>query len=61
MTLMRYALYTPNFGYIGSAATLAEFATEAEDCGWDGFFIWDHLQWPGMEPAVLKKGDATLL
>ena len=49
---MRCALYTPNFGYLGEAATLAEFAAEAEASGWDGFFIWDHLQWPGMEPAV---------
>jgi alkanesulfonate monooxygenase SsuD/methylene tetrahydromethanopterin reductase-like flavin-dependent oxidoreductase (luciferase family) len=49
---MRYALYTPNFGYFGEAATLAEFAAEAEAFGWDGFFIWDHLQWPQMEPAV---------
>ena len=49
---MKYALYTPNFGYFGEAATLAEFAAEAEASGWDGFFIWDHLQWPQMEPAV---------
>lgn len=49
---MRYALYTPNFGYFGEATTLAEFAAEAEASGWDGFFIWDHLQWPQMEPAV---------
>src|ERR1700752_245816 len=49
---MKYALYTPNFGYLGDAATLAELAAEAEQSGWDGFFIWDHLQFPGMEPTV---------
>jgi alkanesulfonate monooxygenase SsuD/methylene tetrahydromethanopterin reductase-like flavin-dependent oxidoreductase (luciferase family) len=49
---MRYALYTPNFGYFGEAAALAELAVEAEASGWDGFFIWDHLQFPGTEPTV---------
>jgi alkanesulfonate monooxygenase SsuD/methylene tetrahydromethanopterin reductase-like flavin-dependent oxidoreductase (luciferase family) len=36
----------------GDARLLAEFAAEAEEAGWDGFFLWDHLQWPGSEPAV---------
>ena len=49
---MKYGLYTPNFGDCGEAATLVELAVECEASGWDGFFIWDHLQWPGMEPAV---------
>lgn len=49
---MKYALYTPNFGYFGDARVLADFAAEAEASGWDGFFLWDHLQFPDMEPAV---------
>lgn len=49
---MKYGFYAPNFGAFGSAAVLADFALEAEQAGWDGFFIWDHLQFPGIEPCV---------
>jgi alkanesulfonate monooxygenase SsuD/methylene tetrahydromethanopterin reductase-like flavin-dependent oxidoreductase (luciferase family) len=49
---MRHGLYLPNFGLYGDAAVLVELATLAEGSGWDGFFIWDHLQMPGAEPAV---------
>lgn len=49
---MKYAFYVPNFGYCGDAATLAELAALTEASGWDGFFIWDHVQFPGIEPAV---------
>ncbi len=49
---MKYGFYTPNFGYCGDPKTLAELAIECEQAGWDGFFIWDHLQFPGMEPAA---------
>lgn len=40
---MRYAINIPNFGAIGDARTLAELAHEAEESGWDGFFLWDHI------------------
>lgn len=49
---MRYGFSTPNFGYCGDARVLAELAEEAELAGWDGFFLWDHLQWPDLEPAA---------
>lgn len=40
---MKYGLYIPNYGAEHSALALAELALEAEECGWDGFFIWDHI------------------
>jgi alkanesulfonate monooxygenase SsuD/methylene tetrahydromethanopterin reductase-like flavin-dependent oxidoreductase (luciferase family) len=40
---LRYGLYLPNFGAFGSARFLAELARNAEDAGWDGLFIWDHV------------------
>jgi len=49
---MKFAYQTPNFGFLGDAALLADLASEAEAAGWDGFFLWDHLQWPAMEPNV---------
>lgn len=47
---MKYGFYTPNFDFCGDARLLAELAQEAEEAGWDGFFIWDHLQF--VEPTV---------
>jgi alkanesulfonate monooxygenase SsuD/methylene tetrahydromethanopterin reductase-like flavin-dependent oxidoreductase (luciferase family) len=40
---MQYALYLPNFGAEHSARGLANLAREAEEAGWDGFFLWDHI------------------
>jgi alkanesulfonate monooxygenase SsuD/methylene tetrahydromethanopterin reductase-like flavin-dependent oxidoreductase (luciferase family) len=40
---VRYGLYLPNFGAFGDVATLVDCACEAESAGWDGFFIWDHI------------------
>lgn len=40
---MRYALYLPNFGAEHSARSLAELARDAEQAGWDGIFLWDHI------------------
>ena len=45
---MKYGIYLPNFGSFGDVRALAELAANAEEAGWDGFFIWDHIQryWP---------------
>lgn len=45
---MKYALNVPHMGSGADPRLLADFAREAEDAGWDGFFIWDHiaLPWP---------------
>jgi alkanesulfonate monooxygenase SsuD/methylene tetrahydromethanopterin reductase-like flavin-dependent oxidoreductase (luciferase family) len=40
---MHYGIYTPNYGAELSARALAELAHEAEESGWDGFFIWDQI------------------
>jgi alkanesulfonate monooxygenase SsuD/methylene tetrahydromethanopterin reductase-like flavin-dependent oxidoreductase (luciferase family) len=42
---MKYALNLPNYGAFGDARVLARLAREAEDVGWDGFFLWDHIAW----------------
>ena len=49
---MRYGITLPNFGYCGDPRVYAELGRDAEAEGWDGFFIWDHLQWPDGEPAA---------
>lgn len=40
---MKYGLYLPNFGAFADARLLAELARDAEQAGWDGFFLWDHI------------------
>ena len=49
---MRYGLYLPNFGAFGDVATLVDCAREAEAAGWDGFFIWDHINRPWLTDLV---------
>ena len=44
---MRYGLSLPNFGDFFSPQRLAQLAQQAEEAGWDGFFLWDHVvAWP---------------
>ena len=40
---MKFCLYLPPFGPFSDARVLARLAREAEQVGWDGFFIWDHI------------------
>lgn len=51
---MKYAINIPNFGAFGDARLLGQLAHEAEQAGWDGFFLWDHIAWhPGaVDPWV---------
>jgi alkanesulfonate monooxygenase SsuD/methylene tetrahydromethanopterin reductase-like flavin-dependent oxidoreductase (luciferase family) len=41
---VRFAIDLPNFGEYSDPHILAQLACEAEDAGWDGCFIWDHIQ-----------------
>lgn len=47
---MHFAINTPNVGLFSDVRLLAQLAYEAEEAGWDGFFIWDHIgsgpDWP---------------
>jgi alkanesulfonate monooxygenase SsuD/methylene tetrahydromethanopterin reductase-like flavin-dependent oxidoreductase (luciferase family) len=40
---MKYAFDVANFGPYADPRVLADLAHRAEDSGWDGFFIWDHI------------------
>jgi probable F420-dependent oxidoreductase len=40
---IKYALYMPNYGTFGDIHKLSSLAVDAERCGWDGFFLWDHI------------------
>jgi alkanesulfonate monooxygenase SsuD/methylene tetrahydromethanopterin reductase-like flavin-dependent oxidoreductase (luciferase family) len=38
-----YAVSTPNFGVGLDARRVGDLAACAEEAGWDGFFLWDHV------------------
>jgi len=48
---MRYGVYVPNFGPYGNARVLADLAYEAEEAGWDGFFLWDQVSKTTLAPT----------
>ncbi|HEV2581697.1 MAG TPA: LLM class flavin-dependent oxidoreductase [Ktedonobacteraceae bacterium] len=49
---MQYGVYVPNFGPYGDARVLADLAFEAEEAGWDGFFLWDQVSKTTLTPGV---------
>jgi alkanesulfonate monooxygenase SsuD/methylene tetrahydromethanopterin reductase-like flavin-dependent oxidoreductase (luciferase family) len=49
---MQYGAYVPNFGPYGDARVLADLAHEAEEAGWDGFFLWDQVSKTTLTPTV---------
>ena len=40
---MQFGIYSPGFGLFSNPRALAELAHEAEDAGWNGYFLWDHV------------------
>ena len=42
---MRYGLTLPIFDELADPGVLAALAVEAEQAGWDGVFLWDHVHY----------------
>ncbi|SEE08752.1 Luciferase-like monooxygenase [Streptomyces misionensis] len=40
---MRFSVNVPNFGDFADPRAVATLATAAEQAGWDGLFVWDHV------------------
>ena len=38
-------LFLPPFEALADPLTIARLAAEAEEAGWTGVFVWDHLRW----------------
>ena len=49
---MRYALFLPVFDELSDARVVAQLAAEAEQAGWDGVFVWDHVAYRAPVRAV---------
>jgi alkanesulfonate monooxygenase SsuD/methylene tetrahydromethanopterin reductase-like flavin-dependent oxidoreductase (luciferase family) len=53
---MQFAIDIPHFGPFSDPHLVAELAHEAEEAGWDGFFVWDHINYKlagSPEPVVI--------
>ncbi|KUL38498.1 luciferase [Streptomyces sp. NRRL F-4489] len=44
---MRFSINIPNFGDFAGPRHVATVAAAAEQAGWDGLFIWDHVLYRG--------------
>jgi alkanesulfonate monooxygenase SsuD/methylene tetrahydromethanopterin reductase-like flavin-dependent oxidoreductase (luciferase family) len=60
----RCAVGVPNVSTFGDPRMLVDLAVAAEEAGWDGFFLWDHLLWrdPGghvADPTVVISAVAA--
>lgn len=42
---VKYGLFLPPFDALADVERLANLAVLAEETGWDGFFLWDHLRY----------------
>lgn len=47
---MRSGLFLPLFDELADPALVADLAAAAEEAGWHGVFVWDHVRW--REPVV---------
>src|SRR3954452_5617267 len=47
---MRSGLFLPLFDPLADPAIVARLSAEAEEAGWHGVFVWDHVRW--REPVV---------
>ncbi|MFN8498762.1 MAG: TIGR03619 family F420-dependent LLM class oxidoreductase [Anaerolineae bacterium] len=60
---MRYAICVTNLGTYSDPGVVARLAAAAEDAGWEGLFIWDHLGFvwdaPACDPWVALTAAAA--
>jgi alkanesulfonate monooxygenase SsuD/methylene tetrahydromethanopterin reductase-like flavin-dependent oxidoreductase (luciferase family) len=54
---VRSALWLPLFDELSDPVALARLAAEAEEAGWHGVFVWDHLRW---RAPVTQVADAWI-
>jgi alkanesulfonate monooxygenase SsuD/methylene tetrahydromethanopterin reductase-like flavin-dependent oxidoreductase (luciferase family) len=49
---VKSGIYLPPFGELADPRRVASLAAAAEESGWDGFFVWDHLYGPPGVPVA---------
>ncbi len=45
-TGLEHGLVVPSVAELADPGLLVEYAAAAEEAGWDGVFLYDHLIWP---------------
>lgn len=48
----RRGLFVAPFDALADPRVVGDLAASAEEAGWDGFFVWDHLQYGGRVTAI---------
>ncbi|GAA1528224.1 LLM class flavin-dependent oxidoreductase [Nocardioides humi] len=56
---MRSAVWVPLFDELADPRAAVRLAVAAEEHGWDGFFVWDHVRW--REPVAAVADPWTTL
>ena len=51
---LKAGLWFPLFDELADPRVCMALAVEAEEAGWDGVFVWDHVRW---RPPVASVGD----
>ncbi len=49
---MKFSINVPILGEFADARKIAGLAKEAEEAGWDGVFIWDHILWDNTRTPI---------
>jgi alkanesulfonate monooxygenase SsuD/methylene tetrahydromethanopterin reductase-like flavin-dependent oxidoreductase (luciferase family) len=49
---VKRAIYVGLFGELADPRVAARLAARAEERGWDGFFVWDHIAYRAPVRAV---------
>lgn len=57
---LQHAVHVPNLGAYGDPNLLVALAVEAEQAGWDGLFLWDHVLHRRSEPERVVSPWVTL-
>ncbi len=58
---MRCSINIPNFGDFADARAVASVAVAAEQAGWDGLFVWDHVVHDKSKRQGQPLGDPWML
>jgi alkanesulfonate monooxygenase SsuD/methylene tetrahydromethanopterin reductase-like flavin-dependent oxidoreductase (luciferase family) len=58
---VRFSINIPNFGDFADARTVARVAQAAEEAGWDGLFVWDHVVHSKKQRQGQPFGDPWML
>lgn len=62
---MHHAIHVPLFGTLADPGAISDIACAAEQAGWDGLFVWDHVlspvagEWDIADPWITLAAVAT--